>query len=127
MEPIRQVIASGGGMVEGNDHLINCYLLAQTKKTNPRVLLIPTASGDHAGLIEHYSNTWNQYPCDPSVLSFFHGSVPDLSSLVLSQDLIVVSGGNSKSLLGVWREWGLDKVLRKAYEQGVILAGGSAG
>jgi dipeptidase E len=28
---------------------------------------------------------------------------------------------------GVWEEWGLDQLLRKAYEKGIILAGISAG
>ena len=30
-------------------------------------------------------------------------------------------------MLALWREWGIDKILRKAYAKGVILAGISAG
>jgi aminopeptidase N len=30
-------------------------------------------------------------------------------------------------MLAVWREWGLDKILLKAYKQGIIMSGVSAG
>jgi len=32
-----------------------------------------------------------------------------------------VGGGNTKSMLAVWREWKLDKLLMKAYNRGAIL------
>ena len=38
-----------------------------------------------------------------------------------------MGGGNTKSMLAIWRDWGLDKVLRKAYESGIIMSGVSAG
>jgi peptidase E len=46
---------------------------------------------------------------------------------VLSQDVLYVGGGNTKSMLGVWREYGLPEILREAWEAGVVLAGLSAG
>lgn len=45
----------------------------------------------------------------------------------MSQDLIYVGGGNTKSMLAVWREWQLPKLLREAWNAGTILAGTSAG
>jgi peptidase E len=50
-----------------------------------------------------------------------------LTSFVLEQDAIYVGGGNTRTLLALWREWGLDTALRTAYEQGVVLGGISAG
>ncbi|MEP7294131.1 MAG: Type 1 glutamine amidotransferase-like domain-containing protein, partial [Chloroflexota bacterium] len=38
-----------------------------------------------------------------------------------------VGGGNTKSMLAVWREWGLDKSLLKAADNGTLLTGISAG
>ena len=38
-----------------------------------------------------------------------------------------MGGGNTKSMLGVWREWKLDILLKKAYLNGKILCGVSAG
>jgi peptidase E len=46
---------------------------------------------------------------------------------VLEQDAIFVGGGNTRSMLAVWRDWGLDLHLRKAWDSGVVLGGGSAG
>ncbi len=51
----------------------------------------------------------------------------DLRSLVLAQDVIWVGGGNTKSMLAVWREYGLDKILVEAWTRGIVLAGSSAG
>src|SRR6185369_1465679 len=45
----------------------------------------------------------------------------------LSQNIIYVGGGNTKSMLALWHEWNLPAILRHAYEQGVVLAGISAG
>ena len=45
----------------------------------------------------------------------------------MEQDAIYVGGGNTRSLLALWREWGLDVALRSAYQRGVVLGGISAG
>ena len=42
-------------------------------------------------------------------------------------DIVYIGGGNTKSMLAVFREWGLDKILINAYHSGKILAGVSAG
>ncbi len=39
----------------------------------------------------------------------------------------MLAGGNTKSLLALWRDWGLDKILIKAWNEGKVLAGISAG
>lgn len=41
--------------------------------------------------------------------------------------MIYVGGGNTRNLLVLWKEWGLDHILKKAWENGIILAGLSAG
>ena len=38
-----------------------------------------------------------------------------------------MGGGNTKSMLAVWRDWGLNVILQDAYEAGVIMCGVSAG
>jgi peptidase E len=50
-----------------------------------------------------------------------------LRSYLLAQDVIYVGGGNTKSMLAVWREWGLPELLHEAWESGIVLAGISAG
>lgn len=39
----------------------------------------------------------------------------------------MLGGGNTKSMLALWREWKLDEILSKALNRGVVLAGISAG
>ena len=45
----------------------------------------------------------------------------------MSNDAIYVGGGNTKNMLALWKEWGLDSMLKKAWEKGIVLAGLSAG
>ena len=47
--------------------------------------------------------------------------------MISEQDAIFVGGGNTKSMLAVWKDWGLDSLLLKAYETGVVMSGVSAG
>ena len=46
---------------------------------------------------------------------------------LLAQDVIWVGGGSVAALLAVWRLHGLESIMREAWEQGVVLAGSSAG
>ncbi|MBS4192767.1 peptidase E [Bacillus sp. FJAT-49705] len=126
---MRQIIAMGGGgfSMEPENLLLDQYILAQVKKELPKVCFIPTASGDAAGYIERFYEAYKTLKCEPSHLSLFEPNFEDLEQYVLEKDVIYVGGGNTRNLLLLWKEWGLDKALRKAYENGTILAGLSAG
>jgi peptidase E len=52
---------------------------------------------------------------------------PNLEQAVLTQDLIYVGGGNTKSMLAAWREWNLPAILHRAWQSGIVIAGVSAG
>ncbi len=60
-------------------------------------------------------------------MSLFNLPTKDLEAFVLDQDVVYVGGGNTKSLLALWKEWKLDVYLRAAWKNGVILTGISAG
>ena len=92
----------------------------------PRVCLIPTATGDDAGLIEHFHATFETV-ARTAHLGLFDRTVEDIGSFLLEQDAIYVSGGNTASLLAVWRAHGVDEALRAAHRNGVLLSGRSAG
>ena len=66
-------------------------------------------------------------PCTLTHVPQFARTTRDLASFVLDQDAIFVGGGNTRSMLAVWREWGLDRHLRDAWNAGVVLGGASAG
>ena len=54
-------------------------------------------------------------------------NVADPADVLLSQDLIFVGGGSVANMLAVWRVHGFDRILREAWESGVVLFGWSAG
>ena len=124
----KHVIAIGGGGFGRNpgDGCIEQYILDQTGKTEPNVCFIPTATGDNDAYKVNYYSTFSKLDCNPIHLDFFKRT-PDLEQLIPQQDAIFVGGGNTKSMLAVWKDWNLDKLLKEAYEKGVVMSGVSAG
>jgi len=53
--------------------------------------------------------------------------LPDLAAHLMAQDLIYVGGGSLISLLGTWTAHGIDLMLRAAWQNGIVMAGLSAG
>jgi peptidase E len=51
----------------------------------------------------------------------------DLRAFTLEHDVVLVGGGNTANMLAVWRVHGFDTILREAWQQGIVLAGWSAG
>tara|TARA_B100000131_G_scaffold304953_1_gene330449 strand:- start:224 stop:922 length:699 start_codon:yes stop_codon:yes gene_type:complete len=128
MDKLGQIIAIGGGGF-GRNHKhnkIEKYILSQTKNKNPKIIFIPTASAEDASYIVNFYSCFNKLNCEPSHLIFFKRT-PKLDSLINQADIIYVGGGNTKSMLAVWREWKFDRLLLKAYKNGKILCGVSAG
>jgi len=126
---MRQIIALGGGgfSMEPENPLLDLYILKQSNNSNPSVCFLPTASGDAENYIARFYDAFNLHHCKPSHLSLFRPPTRDLEDFVLSKDIMYVGGGNTKNLLILWKEWGLDRILKKAWDEGVILAGISAG
>jgi dipeptidase E len=124
-----RVVAMGGGgfSMEPDNPLLDEFALSLARSSPPRVCFLGTASGDDEGYVARFYRAFAALDCRPSDLGLFERTVGDLESFVLAQDVIYVGGGNTASLLAVWRAHGLDRVLRKAWEQGVIMCGLSAG
>jgi dipeptidase E len=122
------IIAIGGGgfLAEPRNYALEKYILDQTGKTRPNVLMIPTARGDDAEYVAKFHAAFGELGATTAHLPFFHRT-PDIRSLVLAQDVIFVGGGNTRSMLAVWREWGLPEVLKEAFDSGIVLGGQSAG
>ena len=125
---MRQVIAIGGGGFgrTQESNLIEQYILDQTSKTKPKICFIPTATGDLDSYIVNFYSVFTKLKCEPSHISFFKRTM-DLQAHIQKQDAIFVGGGNTKSMLAVWRDWGLDLILKDAYLRGVVMSGVSAG
>jgi len=124
---MKQIIAIGSGGMDDKNPSIELYILAQAKKPNPKILFLATPSGDDGGYIKYFMEYFGRFPCEPSYLSLFSPPNEDLEKLVLSNDIVFVSGGHSRNAIVLWQSWKMDAILRKAYDAGVILSGGSAG
>ena len=124
----KQIIAIGGGGFGRNpgDGVIEQYILDQTGKEKPNICFIPTATGDNEAYKVNYYSTFSKLDCNPIHLDLFKRT-PDLEQLIPQQDAIFVGGGNTKSMLAVWKDWNLDKLLKEAYKKGVVMSGVSAG
>jgi dipeptidase E len=129
-----QIVALGGGgfSMEKSSSALDDYVLSLTGRERPRVCFLPTASGDADHYIVRFYRRFAP-TCDASHVSLFRrdqgtsGVEDDLASHLLCQDLIYVGGGNVVSMLGAWRAYGLDAILRSAWRAGVVLCGPSAG
>jgi dipeptidase E len=131
---IPQIVALGGGgfSMEKDSSMLDDYVLSLTDARRPRVCFLPTASGDADHYVVRFYRRFST-DCEASHISLFrrdqggHGVEEDLASHLLGQDVIYVGGGNVVSMLGVWRAHGLDDVLRRAWREGIVLCGPSAG
>ncbi len=91
-----------------------------------RLLYVPTAEmEDPAQTVWWYERLHGR--ADMTHLHFFPWPPSQLRELVLAQDLVLVSGGNTANAVAVWRAHGFDVILREAWQQGVLLTGWSAG
>ena len=117
----RQIVALGGWPAPVD------YLLELTGRPDPKVCLVPTASGDAATMVVRFYETFPSRRCRPTHVELFGVPPPDLRGIVLDQDLVWVGGGNTANMHAVWRLHELDEAMREAWEAGLVLAGWSAG
>jgi dipeptidase E len=123
---VKKIFVYGQGAIS---HFLP-YVKTLTEKSNPRMCLLPTAVADNPSTI----NAWYERCNDLNIKSFvqrmFISSYEQRESfedVLLSMDAILVTGGNTLNMLAIWKAHGLDEILRKAWERGIILSGGSAG
>ncbi len=101
-----------------------------TGKDHPRICYLPTASGDPTEMITWWNALSIELNFEAHVQKLFISSFDqsyDFDELLLSMDAIYVGGGNTVNMLAIWREHGIDQILRQAMTQGILLGGGSAG
>ena len=125
---VGQIIAIGGGGFgrNPNHRLIEKYILDQSEISKPNICFIPTASAEDKSYTVNFYKCFSKLNCNTTHLNLFERT-PNLRSIINKQDIIYVGGGNTKSMLAVWKEWKLDVLLEKFYNKGKILCGVSAG
>lgn len=139
------IVAIGGGgflsdsdwnpenSIEGWLLKLACTKADATDGYPPRVCFLGQASAESERMRCWFYEAFSQLNCRPTHFDAFTyttsmgKNVTDLRKLILSQDLIYVGGGNTANMLAIWRAHGLDKILREAWQSGVVLSGMSAG
>lgn len=123
------IIAIGGIDYYAPDHVptLERYILEQTGKSRPKVCFLPQATAeDYQGIVRFFE-IFTRLGAAPSWLSLFRRVPRDWADKLRENDVVFVGGGNTKSMLALWREWGVDSVLKEMLADGKVLAGTSAG
>ena len=120
----RHIIAIGGMLIsEGKVPVHIQYALRLAGRPEPRICVLNTAAGDDPRWALLMYDQFAGHPARLSHLALFPmPNVADPEDLLLSQDVIFVGGGSVANMLAVWRVHGLDVILRKAWQAGIILA-----
>ena len=121
----RRIVACGGEQL--SFPALTRYVLDLSGRPRPKILFVPTASGDDAANLLTFYQATAGVPCEPSHLLLFNRTVDDIDALLRSQDVVMVGGGNTANMLAIWRLHGVEEALREAYTNGTILTGWSAG
>lgn len=125
-----KIIAIGGGQTFDENKLINREIINLTGKKNPKILFIPTASGDavryYKNFVKHFGNKL-RCKCDILYLITEKPAFKVIKHKILGSDAIYVGGGNTLMMMKLWRKIGVDKLLKEAYKKGVVLSELSAG
>jgi peptidase E len=127
VEAPRHIVGLGGGgdTSEQTGRLYD-YVLGIVGEDRPRLLYVPTASADSdEGIVGFYERLAGRG--ELAHLKTFPWPPENLRDVILSQDAICVSGGNTANMLAVWGVHGIDALLREAWEEGIVLWGASAG
>jgi dipeptidase E len=126
----RHIVAMGGGgfSMEPRNPMLDDFVLGLARrKRRPRVCFVGTASGDSDSYLRRFHTAFPPSRAAATHLTFFERTVSVLKTFVMEQDVIYVGGGSSANMLAVWRLHGFDRVLRMAWNAGVVMAGISAG
>jgi dipeptidase E len=118
--PEPRIVAMGG---VPDDTLLD-YVLGLAP--GRRLLYVPTATTeDPARTVWWYERLHGR--AEMRHLHFFPWPPSGLRGLVLGQEIVLVTGGNTANALAVWRAHGFDEILREAWQRGILLTGWSAG
>ena len=125
---LKHIVSIGGGGFGRNNssHLIEKYILNLSAKKIPKICFLPTATGDDDTYIVRFYSIFTRLNCIPTHIEFFNRTT-NIHNHIMNQNVVFVGGGNTKSMLAIWNDWGMSTLLKDAYNEGVIMSGVSAG
>lgn len=126
---MKVIIPIGGGEISAHSTLkIDKYIVGLSNKEKPKVLFIPTASGDMQSYIDRFTNYYQSLGCEVDTLLLSITSNDNLiRSKIFTSDIIYIGGGNTARMMRIFKRNKVNEYLKQAYERGIILTGLSAG
>jgi peptidase E len=123
----RKIVAiGGGGFTHESDNTLDQFFLDQCNKKKIKLGFLATASKDDKKKINLFYKKFENKNLELSHFNLTQ-KIDGFSSWILNKDIIYVGGGNTSFMLDIWRKNSLDKIFKRAYENGIVLAGVSAG
>jgi len=126
-----KIVAIGGGSFRSKSIIdIDKRIKELTEKSHPTILFIPTASSDDQEYIALMSQRYQKkLKCKFTTLLLIKNppSKKEIASKIAKADIIYVGGGNTLKMMRLWRKLGVDKMLEKAWQNGKVMCGVSAG
>ena len=132
---IKKIVVIGGGEIGRPGYpvettQIDKEIIKLTGKKTPKLLFIPTASSDselyYKTVEKHFGKNLG---CETDVLYLIKNkpNKKGIINKILKSDIIYVGGGNTLKMMKIWKRTGIDKILIKAYQKGIVMSGLSAG
>ena len=124
-----RIAAISGGDLESTKAL-NVYALNMTNKEKPNVLFVPTASRDDQRYIHSFQEAFTPLGANVKTLEVVKGNLSDaaIDKSLAWADFIYVGGGNAVYMINVWKEYHIDKKLKKIFSNDdAVLGGNGAG
>lgn len=135
------LVAIGGGEISGwnfktkdanqtiyNLEKIDKEIRKLSKKENPKMLFIGTASKENPAYFNAIKNIYENLGCTVENLEIIgNDDKEEILNKVLNQDIIYIGGGNTRYMMSEFDRVNFKDALLKSYNQGIVIAGYSAG
>ncbi|MCB9802135.1 MAG: Type 1 glutamine amidotransferase-like domain-containing protein [Pseudomonadales bacterium] len=127
------ILIGGGIMLRGETERIDRWMLRRVqnnnKKSKPKVLFIPSASGDLDEYIKNFTNRYQEYGAIVSSLSLTSKapSKTKIKEQFFDAELIYFGGGSAGLLLEAFKKFELERLCFEANKLGILITGLSAG
>ena len=93
----RRIVACGGQQLQ--HPALTRYVFDLTGRPRPKILFVPTASGDDPANLLTFYQTLASVSCEATHLALFHRTVDDIEGLIRAQDVVMVSGGKTANMM----------------------------
>ena len=124
-----RIVAVAGGDL-ATTLKMNRYMIELSGKAHPNVLFIGTASRDDEGYVENFKAAFQGIGGSVETLALVKRNYmeTDIEELLGWADIIYVGGGDTVSMMKIWKEFSLDEKLKEiSRKDRAVLGGISAG